>query len=146
MTSHPHNFACLLFSFEYILIFCFSSCMIRVVLTLTVLSVFAVCINLGHLKYFQCNVMFRAANSVCLTLLDVLAVILTVCHLSQFFDEWVNDTFVSLRLWHMFLGTLTYLLTYWFCWNLITGQSRSTEQCFPPHIQHGTQLAACRGN
>jgi len=26
------------------------------VLTLTVLSAFAVCINLGHLKYFQCNV------------------------------------------------------------------------------------------
>ena len=51
-----NNFACRLFSFKNILIFCFFSSMTCAVLTLTVFGVFAVCINLGHLKYFQCNV------------------------------------------------------------------------------------------
>ena len=45
-----------------------------VVSILTALSVFAVCINLGHLKYFQCNVM---QCNVCACVLLIMSQIIT---------------------------------------------------------------------
>ena len=45
--------ACFLFSFKNILIFCFLPCMTCFVYNVDSPSAFAVCISLGHLKYFN---------------------------------------------------------------------------------------------